>query len=308
LTIDAGVGRGVSSTPRCKVSTLNFAMNTFFKKAPLLIAFAIIGGCSEQATTDNAAIDKDNIVVRGSNTVGEELAQRLTQEYSKTHSGVKFDTEFKGSSYGLGALMVDRCDIAATSRLVTTNDVAFGKDRNVDFDDHPIGSYAVGVVVNAQNPASNLTHQQVHDIFTGTVKNWNEVGGPDVPIKIYIRNPVSGTHLGFLELALGTNAYAPNAKTFLDYKSLVEAVKNDPGGIGYCGFKAAAQGGAKLVSIDSIAPSEQNVQKGAYPYARNLHLYTNKTHDKKAALDFVNYVTSADGQKVLAEMDFIPHP
>lgn len=283
-------------------------MKTLLKNASLLIALAVLGGCSEQSATDNAATEKDNVVIRGSNTVGEELAPRLIQEYSKSHQGSKFDTEFKGSSYGLGALMVDRCDVAATSRLVTTNDEAFAKDRNINFEDHPIGAYAVGVVVNAQNPATNLTRQQVHDIFSGKVKNWSEVGGPDAPINIYIRNPVSGTHLGFQELALGTNAYAPNAKTFIDYKSLVDAVKKDPNGIGYSSFKTAAQGGAKLVSIDNVAATEQNVQKGSYPFARNLHLYTNKNRDKKAAIDFVNYVASADGQKVLAEMDFIPHP
>ncbi len=282
-------------------------MKKVLKNASLLIALAIIGGCSEQATNDSPAADKDSVVLRGSNTVGEELAPRLIQEYSKAHQGVKFDTEFKGSSYGLGALMVDRCDVAATSRVVNTNDVAFGKDRNVNFEDHSIGAYAVGVVVNAQNPTANLSRQQVHDIFVGTIKNWNEVGGPDAPINIYIRNPVSGTHMGFQELALGTNSYALNAKTFIDYKALVAAIKNDPNGIGYSSLKTATEGGAKLVSVDNIAPSDQAVQKGSYPYARGLHLYTNKNHDKKAALDFINYVTSADGQKVLAEMDFVPH-
>ena len=69
---------------------------------------------------------------------------------------------------------------------------------------------------------------------------------------------------------MGTNAYAPNAKTFVDYKSLVEAVKNDPNGIGYSSLKTATQGGAKLVSIDNIAPNDQSVQNGSYPYARGF--------------------------------------
>ena len=283
-------------------------MKKVFRNFPLVIALLVVGGCSEQSTTDTTSGDKNSIVLRGSNTVGEELAPRLAQEYTKSHPGAKFDTEFKGSSYGLGALMVDRCDVAATSRLVTTNDVAFGKDRNVDFSDHLIGAYSVAVVVNTQNPASNLTRKQVKDIFTGTITNWKDVGGPDAAINLYIRNPVSGTHLGFLELALGTNAYASNAKTFTDYASLVQKVAADPNGIGYSSFNIAKKGGAKAVSIDNVEATGQNVQKGTYPFARSLHLYTNKNHEKKAALDFVNYVTSAEGQKVLAEMDFVPHP
>jgi phosphate transport system substrate-binding protein len=275
-------------------------MNNFLRKASVIVAFAIISGCSEQPA--------ETIVIRGSNTVGEELAPRLMQEYVKAHPAVRFDMEFKGTPYGLGALMVDRCDIAATSRVVTTNDISLAQDRNVEFADHMIGSYSVAVVVNQQNPLSNLTRQQVHDLFTGAVKNWNEVGGPDAPVHLYIRNPVSGTHLGFQELALGTNAYAIGVKTFIDYDSLLRAVAADPNGVGYCGAKAATANKGKLVSIDNVMPTTENVQKGIYPYARPLHLYTNKGHEKKPVTEFVSFVTGADGQKVLAEMDFVPHP
>lgn len=275
-------------------------MNNFLRKASIVLALAIIGGCSEQSG--------DTIVIRGSNTVGEELAPALMQEYAKTHPSVKFDMEFKGTPYGLGALMVDRCDIAATSRAVTTNDISLAQDRNVEFADHLIGSYSVAVVVNEKNPISNLTKQQVHDLFTGAVKNWKDIGGPDAPVHLFIRNPVSGTHLGFQELALSTNAYAIGVKTFTDYGSLVRAVANDPAAIGYSGAKTATKGGVKIATIDNVAPDTQNVQKGTYPYARPLHLYTNKGHEKQAVADFVAFTTSPDGQKVLAEIDFVPHP
>src|SRR5436190_13963675 len=137
-------------------------MKTLLKKASLVLALAIIGGCSEQPS--------DIVVIRGSNTFGEELAPRLGDEYARAHPGVRFDFEFKGTPYGLGALMVDRCDIAASSRLVNTNDIELAKDRNVEFVDHLIGYYSAAVVVNSKNPVSNLTRQQVHDIFTGAVK------------------------------------------------------------------------------------------------------------------------------------------
>src|SRR5205814_6210601 len=126
-------------------------MKTFLEKTSLIVALAIIGGCSEQPS--------DTIIIRGSNTFGEELAPRLGDEYARAHPGVRFDLEFKGTPYGLGALMLDRCDIAASSRVVNTNDIVLAKDRNVDFSDHMIGSYAVAVVVNAKNPLANLTRQ-----------------------------------------------------------------------------------------------------------------------------------------------------
>jgi phosphate transport system substrate-binding protein len=275
-------------------------MKKFLTQASVFIALAIIGGCSEQPS--------EVVVIRGSNTFGEELAPRLRDVYTGAHPSVRFDMEFKGTPYGLGALMVDRCDIAASSRLVNTNDIELAKDRNVEFADHLVGYYSVAVVVNSKNPLSNLTKQQVHDIFTGTVKNWNEVGGADAPIKLYIRNPVSGTHLGFQELALGTNAYAIGVKTYLDYASLDNAVAADPNGVGYSSFSTSSKGGVKMVSIDNSQPTVENVQKGAYPYARPLHLYTNKGKEKKPADDFVDFVTSGPGQKIVAEADFVQHP
>src|SRR5262245_6405105 len=74
----------------------------------ILIVFSLLAaaGCSKKT---------ESVVVRGSNTFGEELAPRLIAEFRKAHPEVKFDTEFKGTSYGLGALMVSRCDIAAAS-------------------------------------------------------------------------------------------------------------------------------------------------------------------------------------------------
>src|SRR4051812_10570763 len=77
---------------------------------PLILALAV-AGCSGSKP--------ESISVLGSNTVGEELAPRLTSEYRKNHASLVFDTEFKGTSYGVGALLVDKCDIAAASRDLT---------------------------------------------------------------------------------------------------------------------------------------------------------------------------------------------
>src|SRR5207244_4960442 len=117
----------------------------------------------------------------------------------------------------------------------------------------------------------------------------------------YIRNPVSGTHLGFQELALGTNNYGLGFKTFTNYAGIVQAVSNDPAGIGYSSFAQAKKGSTKAVSIAGSAPTAENVQKGTYPYARTLHLYTSKGHETQPALEFINFVVSPQGQQVLTE-------
>src|ERR1700676_3343590 len=175
----------------------------------MVLASALISGCSGGKTGT-----ANRVVIRGSNTIGEELNPRLIAEFKKEHPSVAFDTEFKGTSYGLGALMVGKCDIAAASREVTTNELALSPDLNMEFKDYVIGFYGVAVVVNTNNAVTNLTQDQVRDIFTGTIQNLNEVGRPVDVIHLFIRNPISGTYLGFQELAMEKKPYGVHLKAF----------------------------------------------------------------------------------------------
>jgi phosphate transport system substrate-binding protein len=247
------------------------------------------------------------IRIRGSNTFGEELAPKLIAEYKKDHGGITFDTEFKGTSYGFGALMVDKCDLAAASREATTNEVGLARDRAIDFNDYVIGSYSVAVILNAGNPLASLKPEQVRDIFTGKVTNWKDVGGPDAPVHLCIRDPISGTYLGFQELAMDKKDYAQHPKTFTTYDEIVQAVAKDPAGIGYASIEDGKKSGIKAISIGGSAPTLEAVQKGQYPYARMLRLYTDKAKESPLTMEFIQFIRSDRGQKILTDMGFVPH-
>src|ERR1700744_3592775 len=122
-----------------------------------------------------AATAQEKVIVRGSNTIGEELAPRLITEYKKTHKEVTFDLEFKGSSYGIGALMGGFCDIAGSSKPISKEQQEIAQIRGVEFKEYVIGSYSVSVLVNAANPVSNLASNQVASLFSGKIQNWKEV-------------------------------------------------------------------------------------------------------------------------------------
>jgi phosphate transport system substrate-binding protein len=251
----------------------------------------------------------ETVVIRGSNTFGEELAPRLFAEYSKDHPAITFDHEFKGTPYGLGALMAGRCDIAAASRPLTENDQALAKDRNVQLNENVLGSYSVAVIVNASNPLTNLTKENVRDIFTGTIRNFEGVGGANGPIHLYVRDPISGTYLGFREVAMENKPYALELKTCTSYDEIAKAVAKDPQGIGYVSIELAAKdGGVKGVSIGGVAPALTAVEQSKYPYARILRLYTDKARESAAARDFIEFAQSKPGQQILIEMGYVPRP
>ena len=176
----------------------------------------------------------------------------------------------------MAALRIGQCDIAAASRAAIQEEKDLAKESNLEMNDHVLGAYSVTIVAHANNPVSNLSTQQVHDIFTGKVTNWKDVGGPDAAIQLYIRDPISGTHLGFKEIAMGNENYAPHPKLLTSYQAIATAVAADPNGIGYAGILAKPATGIKQLAIGGVAPSAATVHSGKYPYARLLRFYTNK--------------------------------
>lgn len=279
--------------------------------AGIVSAGLLAGGCpsDKPAPATPVVLDSNGkIVIRGSNTIGEELAPSLIAEYKKDHPAAAFDVETKATGYGLASLRAGRCDIAGASREANKEEIAEAQTYHMQMNDHIIGSYSVAVTVNANNPVANLTKQQVMGIFTGSIKNWKDVGGPDSEIHLYIRDPISGTYLGFRELAMDNKPYDLGAKLETNYAAIVDAVAQDANGIGYSSMDLASKAGVKGLTIDGASPTAEVVNKGKYPYMRTLHLYTNKARESGGVHDFIEYIESPKGQKVLAQVGFVPHP
>lgn len=277
----------------------------------LMFLSILLTGCpatNETPEPTRAPGSEGKIIIRGSNTIGEELAPHLIAEYKKDHPAAKFDLETKGTAYGMGALMGSQCDIAGASRSPSKEELELAKLRGVVLNDYVIGAYSVVVVVNAKNSLANLTPNQVEDIFTGAVQNWKDVGGTEGPIHLYVRDPISGTYLGFRELAMANKSYAANPNLFTNYEAIVKAVAQDPNGIGYSSTESAQNAGVKAMSVGGIQASVASVNKGEYLYARTLHLYTNKEKETPATHEFLQFVQSTRGQQVLSQMGFVPQP
>lgn len=277
----------------------------------LFLLGLVVAGCPARKETPDTPVAKRSegkVIIKGSNTIGEELAPRLIAEYKKEHSTADFQIEPKATMYGLAALRVGQCDIAAASREALKEEQELAHGLGIELNEYIIGAYSVAVVVNAGNPVANLTRDQVRDVFTGAVQNWKDVGGPDAAIHLYIRDPISGTYLGFQELAMENKHYASGSKMSTNYAGIVQAVAQDANGIGYSSLALAKSGGVKAVVIGGVEPSAESVNKGQYPYARTLRLYTNKTKEPPTARDFIKFVQSARGQKVMTQTGFVPRP
>jgi phosphate transport system substrate-binding protein len=286
-------------------------VNRITHSLALLVAGAFLAGCpagKEPQVNNPAPRPANKILIRGSNTIGEELAPRLIAEYQKEHPNVSFDLEFKGTAYGIGSLLGGHCDIAGASKAIAKEQEEIARERGVEPKEHLLGTYTVAIVVNAANPASNLTSNQVASLFIGQVQNWKEVGGPDAPVHLYVRDPISGTHIGFKELAMANQGYGSGARLLTNYVAIVEGIAKDQNGIGYCGLDLAKHEGIKALSIDGVAPSIETVNQQKYPYARVLRLYTDGLKAAPETKQFIDFALSPRGQQIVAGMGYAPKP
>ncbi len=177
---------------------------------------------------------QDMIQIKGSDT-SVNLVQMLAETYMEKNPKIPIVVTGGGSGVGIAALINGQIQIADASRPMKEKEYAAAKENGVIPVEIAIGIDALSVIVNAGNPVKSLTIRQIGAIYRGEISNWKEVGGPDLPISLYGRQPNSGTYVFFQEHVLGNKDYSQKMKQMNGSAQIVEGVKSDQAGIGYIG-------------------------------------------------------------------------
>lgn len=253
-----------------------------------------------------------NITVKGSDTMVV-LAQKWAEGYMAKKPETKIQVTGGGSGTGIAALQNNTTDLCNSSRKMKAPEIAncvqtFGR-RPTEYKSALDG---LSIFVNADNGMKEITMEQLEKIFTGKIRNWKQVGGPDAPITVYSRENSSGTYEFFKDHVLKGADFAASAQTMPGTAALLQAVAKDKNAIGYGG--AAYGQGAKhlLVKRDegspAIEPTEENVVGGKYPIWRYLYIYVNPAKDKGEAAAYLNWIRSDAGQAVVKDVGYFPLP
>lgn len=273
-----------------------------------ILARALFAGAFAVATSSFAG----TITVKGSDTMVV-LAQKWAETYMKTHPNVKIQVTGGGSGIGLSALQSKGTDICNASRKIKSAEVtkcmmAF----NARPREYAVAVDGLSVYVNGNNPVKELSIEQLDKIFTGKIKNWKEVGGSDMAITVYSRENSSGTYEFFKEHVLKGKDFVASAETKPGTAAVLESIATDPKGIGYGG--AAYGAGAKHLSIKAdesspgIEPTEENVVGQKYPIWRYLYIYLDPALDKGEIGDYLKWIRSSEGQKIVKDVGFFQVP
>jgi phosphate transport system substrate-binding protein len=249
------------------------------------------------------------VLVKGSDTILP-LSQKEAEVFLENNKSASVTVIGGGSGVGLAALIDGTCDIAQASRPISTKEVRQAKEKGVNPIQMTIGKDAITVIVNPSNPVSQLTVQQIGDIFTGAITNWKAVGGPDKAIVVYSRESSSGTYAFFREHVLKNHEYTASALLAPATGAIVQSVSQTDGAIGYIGM-AYLSDQVKALDVGPeagkpfVKPTPATAQDGSYPISRDLYYYTNGSPkgDSKIFLDFV---LSPAGQKVVQDVGYVP--
>ncbi len=163
-----------------------------------------------------------------------------------------------------------------------------------------IGKDAIGVWVNADNPVTSLTVEQLRNIFSGKIVSWKELNGQDIPITAYIVNPQSATRKVFQKHVMDKQNYAgKRIRTIRPDPAILDKVAADKGGIGQLSFAIGANHPAlKKVKKINIGTQTASVDNPNYPITRPLYMIT-KGEPKGAVKEFINWAISDEGQAIV---------
>ena len=254
-----------------------------------MTAAVFAGGAQEESAT----------VSTDGSTSMEKVILSLAEQYMADNPGVNVTYNPTGSGTGITAALEGRCDIGLSSRALKAEEAASGLKETI------VALDGIAIIVNGDNPVSDLTIDQIAGLFNGTITSWSEVGGEDAPVVAIGREAGSGTRDGF-ESITGTEDACVYSQELTSTGAVITAVSQNPGAIGYASLASNLES-VKTLTVEGVAPSEATVQSGEYKIQRPFVFATlSETPLSDAAQAFFDYCTSADAASIIAGAGAVP--
>ncbi len=263
------------------------------KKIISLLTVAVLLVCALAGCGGN----KDAVATDGSTSMNKVIG--ALGEAFENETGITVTYNATGSGAGIQAVQEGRCDIGLSSRNLKDEEKAKGLEGTI------LAYDGIAIIVNPNNPVSDLDIETITKIYTGEIKNWKEVGGDDAEIVLIGREAGSGTRDGFEDIT--------DTKDKCDYRQeltstgdVITTVASNPGAIGYASL-ASVKDTVKALTVDGIAPSEATIKNGSYVVQRPFVLVTKK--DAKLtenAQKFFDYITSEAANEIISGAGVVP--
>jgi len=244
-----------------------------------------------------------SIVIKGSTTVLP-IAQGTLEAFMKKHPEVQISLSGGGSGEGMKALIDKTADIATSSREIKKEEIELAKTKNVNPVANIVANDAIVPVVHPKNKVTNLSIDQLSQIYQGKITNWKEVGGEDLKIVVISRDSSSGTFESWDHFVMKKAKVAPQAQMLASNGAIVTAVSKNRYAIGYLGIGYVNKS-VKALQVNGVTASVATALSKEYPFSRELYMYTDGDATGDVA-KYIAFVKSAEGQKIVVKEGFVP--
>ena len=272
-----------------------------------VMALSLLTACGSK--NDNSAdtnTDGSNTETTLSGTVStdgstsmEKVINSLGESFMAMNKDVKFTYNPTGSGSGIQAVSEGRCDIGLSSRALKDDEKASGLVETV------VALDGIAIVVNPENPVSDLDIDTIAKIYTGEITNWSEVGGADAEIVLVGREAGSGTRSGFEELT-ETVDKCKYRQELTSTGDVITAVAQNPDAIGYASL-ASVKDSVKALKVAGVTPTEETVKDGTYLIQRPFVLVTKEGVElSPVAQAFFDYTTKGQANDIITASGVVP--
>ncbi len=248
------------------------------------------------------------VKIKGSDTTLP-LTEKEIEAYIKTFKSSSVAVTGGGSGVGIASLAQGTIDIAMSSRPLKFEEKMRLKAAKIEYRQVEVAKDALSIIVHPSNRVTQLTRQQLEDIFTGKITNWKQVGGDDMRIIVYTRETSSGTYDFFKDHVMTRKNYARTALSMAATGAIIQSISQTKGAIGYVGIAyLEPKVKALAVSFDGktyVKPTPENVVNGKYPITRPLYFLYNVNAEKKVR-PFISFILSVKGQQEVKKDGYIP--
>lgn len=257
----------------------------------------VFAGCGAGAS-DNSTGNAGGTVTTDGSTSMSKVIGALSEAY-ESDTGVTVTYNATGSGSGIQAVQEGRCDIGLSSRSLKDEEKAKGLEETT------LALDGIALVVNPENPVSDLDLETISKIYTGEISNWKDVGGNDLDIVLIGREAGSGTRDGFESITYTTDK-CQYRQELTSTGDVIATVASNPNAIGYASL-SAVKDSVKALKVAGVAPSEETVKDGSYVVQRPFVLVTVK--DKalsENAKKFMEFVTSKSANDIISGAGVVP--
>ena len=249
-------------------------------------------------------LETNNIHLRGSGNVAP-IAAQAAEMFMQENPDIVVTVSSTGTMRGIKSLIDATCNIGMASADYDEQVAKRAKDNDLTLVEHVIARDALVPIVNPRNSVTGLTVDQLRQLYSGEISNWQQLGGADEPVVILSHDGTSGNYETWKEKVMGEGKIVtPKAKVMVS-GPMKTYVQQNPGAIAFLGL-SYIDNTIKPLSVNGIEAKAANVKNGSYPIVRDLKLYTTQ-HSPASITKFIEYMLAPDkGQKFVEQAGVLP--